>query len=256
MATDRAVTGAIRADAPEPLWVQAAEFIKREIESGSLKPGSRLPAERLLGEQLRISRVTVRKALGQLTEEGVLSSSHGRGWFVAAAVASPKEWPNTLESFTETARRMGLTASSRVLEAPTRPATIDEAESLSIAPGTPLFALERVRLLNGVPTAVDLTRVPADYLPARDSIDFTTMSFYAAATDAGLEIAGADSTIEAQEADARLAGHLEIAPGKSLLVMHQTAFDRTDRALFLSTIWYVGERYRLRTFFARSGHLL
>jgi GntR family transcriptional regulator len=124
MSSGDAMSGAMRADSPEPLWLQAAEFIKREIEAGALKPGSRLPPERVLGEQLNISRVTVRKALTQLIDEGVLSASHGRGWYVAASAdATAKEWPNTLESFSETARKLGLVASSRVIAARVRPAT-------------------------------------------------------------------------------------------------------------------------------------
>ena len=244
----------MRADSPEPLWAQAAEFIKREIASGALQPGSRLPPERVLGEQLQISRVTVRKALTQLIEAGILSASHGRGWYVASPGEGPaKEWPNTLESFTETARKLGLVATSHVIESQTRPATIDEASALAVAAGSPLFVLERVRLLSGVPTAIDLTRVPEHLLADHGTVDFAATSFYAVAARAGLEIAYADSTIEAQEADETLAGHLQIEPGKSLLLMRQTAFDRRDRPLFLSTIWYVGERYRLRTVFARQG---
>ena len=250
---DPARAGVIRADDPEPLLVQAAEFIKREIAAGALQPGARLPPERLLCEQLTISRVTLRRALGQLVDEGILSPSHGRGWYVAsdAATVGAAEWPNTLESFTETATRLGLTPASRVLAAGCRPASIDEAETLVIAPGTQLFVMDRLRLLNGVPTAVDRTRVPDSYLPDRDGVDFAVESFYDVAHRAGLDIATADSTIEATEATEELAGALAIDPGKALLVMNQTAFDRRDRPLFLTTLWYVGERYRLRTIFAR-----
>ena len=89
---------AIRPDYPEPLWIQAANLITAEIDSGVLKPGMRLPPERELCEQLGISRVTLRKALTKLVEDGLVSASHGRGWYVASTSTS-KEWPNSLESF-------------------------------------------------------------------------------------------------------------------------------------------------------------
>lgn len=244
--------GSIRPDYPEPLWLQAVNVINAEIASGVLKPGMRLPPERELCQQLNISRVTLRKALTRLVEDGVLNASHGRGWYVATGV-SPKEWPNSLESFTETANRMGLTATSKVLRAEVLPATLDEADELSIAPGAPLFHLERVRLLNAVPIAVDATSIPSHSVPGFTDRDFRRESLYAALAEVGLDFMRADSTIEAREADAYLAKHLDLAEGKPVLVMHQLVFDRADKPMFASTIRYSGERYRLRTVFARSG---
>jgi GntR family transcriptional regulator len=247
-------TMSIRADYPEPLWIQAVNLINSEIASGVLKPGMRLPPERELCQQLNISRVTLRKALTKLVEDGVLSASHGRGWYVAMGAVN-KEWPNSLESFSETAERMGLTASSEVLRSEVAPASLDEAEELSIAPGTPLFHLERVRLLNGVPIAIDLTRIPADLVPGFTEVNFATDSLYEKLAEAGLELLRADSTIEAREADDYVAKHLVLDVGKPVLVMKQLVVDNADRPLFTSTIQYSGDRYRLRTFFSRSNAL-
>lgn len=244
---------AFRSDYPEPLWIQALQLIRAEIDEGALQPGMRLPPERELCQQLNISRMTLRKALNQLVEDGVLNSSHGRGWYVAKAQAADREWPSNLESFSETAARMGLTASSRVLTAHARPANLDEAEDLGIAPGTPLFRLERVRLLDGVPIALDLTRIAASLVPDLGEHDFSSESFYDSLAAAGVEPARANSTIEAREADAYTAEQLNLAVGKPVLVMHQVAVDAADRPLFTSVISYVGERYRLRTSFARHG---
>jgi DNA-binding GntR family transcriptional regulator len=242
---------AIRADYPDPLWIQAVDLIRREIASGVLKPGMRLPPERELCQQLSLSRATLRKALNQLVEYGVLNASHGRGWYVAHQ-AVRKEWPNSLESFSETAARMGLTVASTVLRAEEVPANFDEAEELGIAPGTPLFRLERVRLLSGVPIAIDSTRMAAKLVPDIGSRDFATESLYEALSAAGIEPVRANSTIEAREADAYTAEHLNLTVGKPLLVMHQIAVDGGERPLFSSSISYAGDRYRLRTSFARS----
>ncbi|HEX3790401.1 MAG TPA: GntR family transcriptional regulator [Pseudonocardiaceae bacterium] len=253
MNDSREVAGAILPGYPEPLWVQAVALVRGEIDKGTLKPGMRLPPERELCQQLGISRVTLRKALGQLVEEGVLSAAHGRGWYVSQAGPGPKkEWPNSLESFSETAARMGLKSHSTVLRAEASPATIDEAERLGLAPGTPLFCLERVRLLNAVPIAVDLSRIPLALVPEIEGVDFRTSSLYATLDTAGVEPARADSTIEATKADDRVAGHLDIASGDPLLVMHQLAVGMQEEPLFVSTIRYAGDRYRLRTSFARS----
>ncbi|THG29604.1 GntR family transcriptional regulator [Naasia lichenicola] len=235
---------------PDPLWVQAVDHIAREIAEGRLPPGSRLPPERELCADLNISRVTLRKALQKLVEDGVLRSSHGRGWFVAAG--PQKDWPNSLESFTETAERMGLEASSRILRAEVAPATIDEAEELAIAPGTALFHLERVRMLSSAPIAIDDSRVPASMIPDASSIDFTRASLYEQLAGAGLDLARAESTIEARPADPYLALHLGIEPGSPILAMRQVVADAGDRPIFSSLIRYAGDRYRLRTSFSRT----
>jgi len=245
----------IRPDYPEPLWLQAVEVITREIDSGALRPGSRLPPERELCQQLGISRVTLRKALGELVGQGVLRPSHGRGWYVAApagSAAPARDWPNNLESFSETAARMGLPATSIVLRADTVPATLDDAERLLVAPGTPILILERIRLLGGVPIAVDATKVPAALVPAVDEVDFATESLYARLEGSGAVLARADSTVEATVADDELAEHLDVAPGSPVLVMTQLVMDAGDRPILSSVIRYGGERYRLRTQFART----
>jgi GntR family transcriptional regulator len=250
MSDSREIAGAILPGYPEPLWIQTAALIRGEIEKGVLKRGARLTPERELCEQLGISRVTLRRALRQLVEEGVLSASHGRGWYITQA-APKKEWPNRLESFSETAARMGLRTHSTVLRAESGTATLDEAEQLGIAPGTVLFRLERVRFLEGVAIAIDLTRVPLALVPRIDQVDFAARSLYSTLSEAGIEPMRADSTIEAAKADERTAGLLKIGVGDPLLVMWQLAVGARQEPLFVSIIQYAGERYRLRTSFAR-----
>ncbi|HJP74577.1 MAG TPA: GntR family transcriptional regulator [Pseudonocardiaceae bacterium] len=240
----------LQSDNPEPLWLRAAETIRDQVSEGALRPGSRLPPERDLCRRLDISRVTLRRALLQLVDDGVLKPSHGRGWYVASD--ERKDWPNSLESFSETAARMGLIATSVVLRADTAMATLDEAEALGVAPGALLFHLERVRMLDEVPIAIDRSIVPADLAPGLVDVDFRTESLYSALATAGLVLANAETTIEAREADAAIAEHLRVAVGKPILVMHQTVLNPADKPLFASTISYVGDRYRLRTSFARS----
>jgi GntR family transcriptional regulator len=148
---------------------------------------------------------------------------------------------------------MGLPATSIVLHAAASPAQIDEGELLQVAPGTPLFVLERVRLLGGVPIAVDRDKVPAALIPGHDAIDFTTASLYESLIAGDIQPVRADSTVEATSAGDELAGHLGIEPGKPVLVLTQLVVDAADRPVLASVIQYSGDRYRLRTQFARSS---
>jgi len=251
MIMDDRAPAALAAEYPEPLWEQAKAALNERISAGEVKPGSRLPPERELCGMLGISRVTLRRALTALVEEGVLRSAHGRGWYVSAA--ERKEWPNTLESFSETAHRMGLVPTSRVLRCASTASTLDEAETFQIAPGTPLYRVHRVRMLDGVPIAVDESLVPADVASGFENVDFTVRSLYDTITELGFQPAQADTTIEARSADAMLAEHLEIAPGTPVLEMRQIVRDRTGRPLLSSVIRYAGDRYRLRTSFLRGA---
>lgn len=241
-----------RSDGADPLWARAMADIEEHIRSGALEPGTRLAPERDLCLQMGVSRVTLRKALGALVERGLLRPSHGRGWFVAGP-APRGEWPNALESFTETARRMGLRATSHVTRAGVVPASLDVAEVLRLAPGTPLFDVERVRLLDDVPIALDRTTLPHTLVPGIEHADLATASLYALLSEHGVEPARAESTIEARAADAGLAELLGIAEGAPVLVLDQVAVDGAGRPLLTSVVRYSGERYRLRTVFARSA---
>ena len=250
MSNSDGAAAVLDADSPEPLWRQAADLIAHQIATGRLGAGGRIPAERDLLIQLSISRVTLRRALQTLVDEGVLTASHGRGWYVSADV--PKEFPNTLESFSETAARLGLTPSSDVLRAAEAPATLDEAEELGIAAGSPLFHLDRIRRLDGVPVAVDMSFFAASMRPDTTGVDFRTASLFALLIGAGVDLARGETTIEARAAEPALAHHLDIEVGKPILVMRQTVFDSAGRPLLSSMIQYVGDRYRLRTSFSRS----
>ena len=114
-----------------------------------------------------------------------------------------RNFPNTLESFSETAARLGLTPSSDVLRAAEAPATLDEAEELGIAPGSPLFHLDRIRRLDGVPVAVDTSFFAGlDEPGSRPASIFATASLFGLLIGAGVDLARGETTIEAHAADA------------------------------------------------------
>jgi DNA-binding GntR family transcriptional regulator len=139
-----------------------------------------------------------------------------------------------------------------VIRAAEAPATLDEAEELSIAPGAAVFHLDRIRRLDGVPVAVDTSFFADSTKPDLAGVDFRTASLFRILLDAGFDLARAETTIEAHGADSKLAHRLGIEVGKPILVMRQIIVDAAGRPLLSSTVQYVGDRYRLRTSFSRS----
>ncbi|WP_020524025.1 GntR family transcriptional regulator [Catelliglobosispora koreensis] len=230
----------------DPLWIQTASRIRAQIAQDGLPPGAKLPPERDLCERLGVSRLTLRRALAELAERGHIKPSHGRGWFVAVPVSS-RDWPEELESFTATARRKNLVASAIVLMREVRPASLDEAERLQLPAGSPLFRLDRVRLLGDVRVAVDRTTLPA--LPGLEDVDFREASLFALVKELGIALGRSEATIEARAASAELSAHLGLSAGAPVLFLDQTIYTLDQRPAMLSTVEYSGERYRLRTTF-------
>jgi GntR family transcriptional regulator len=235
----------------DPLWLQIAALIEAEVAGGVLTRGSRLPSERELCDRLGVSRVTLRRALSHLVEEGVLESSHGRGWYVTTGVLG--EPPNLLRSFSQTAAARGLDATARVLATGTIPATLDEAETLAIAPGTDVFHVRRVRLLGGAPVAFDQARVPLALAPELADLDFAERSLYAALEERGVIPTRADFSVEAAPASKDDAALLDVKPGHPLLVTDQITFDQLGRPIELATMAYRYDRYRFRASLHRPG---
>jgi DNA-binding GntR family transcriptional regulator len=215
-----------------------------EIATGSFAPGERLPSERELCQQLDVSRATVRRALRTLADAGLVEAHAGRGTFVSAGPLG--EPVSALQSFTELGVSRGLEPSARVLGATVRPADLDEAEAFVVAPGTSLFVLERLRMLDSLPVSIDYSRVPLTRAPSLAELDFSTASLYEALGAAGVGPVWADYTVYAIAADRRRARLLGVEPGSPLLETETVAYDSSGRIIEMAEMAYRGDRYRFR----------
>jgi DNA-binding GntR family transcriptional regulator len=164
------------------------------------------------------------------------------------------EPPNALMSFSEMAASRGLTASGRVLDLHVRPATIDEAEALGLAPGATLFELERLRLMDDVPIMIDRSTVPLSLAPDLVEVDFSAASLYDELEQRyGLRPARARFAVEAVAADERQASLLDLQPGEPILRCHQLTDDEAGRPIEMCEMTYRGDRYRFRATLVRGG---
>ena len=161
------------------------------------------------------------------------------------------EPPNELLSFTELGNRHGLVATARVLRLERRSATVAEAEMFGIAPGADLVELERLRLLDAVPVAVDATRFPLARMPEALGTDFATASLYDLLEQSGFPPVRAAYSVEALPAPEREGTLLGIRAGEPVLVAETTAYDPTDRLVELARTHYRADRYRFRATLVR-----
>ncbi|MFI7455252.1 GntR family transcriptional regulator [Nonomuraea sp. NPDC049714] len=232
-----------------PRYVQVAARLWDDITARGAKAGDRLPSERSLATRYAVSRDTLRAALAELANRGLLESAAARGWFVTGndqAVTSAGG--HTVEGFADYALKHGLATRSRVLESRTRPATVNEAEMLRIGPGAALFEMRRLRFLDGLVVVLEHNRVPLALCPALADTDFAAASLYATlrSADPAQVPRIADYSVGARQPEAHERELLEIDDGTPVLVAEQLTFNQDGRPLELTMQVYRGDRYRFR----------
>jgi DNA-binding GntR family transcriptional regulator len=232
------------AAAPTQLHRVYTELSAR-LADGRLRRGDRLPSERRLCQELSVSRVTLRRALALLRDEGSLHSIQGAGTYVTSPVLGDP--PNNLLSFSRLSLSRGLTPSAELLGLECRPASIEDGERCGIAPGTDVVSLERIRKLDGIPVAVSRSLIPLASAPSLLDVDWTTASLYDQLSAAGNKPVRADYAIEAQGADHTTASLLKVGAGQPVLVVASTSWSGDGRVVEVGHMIYRGDRYRLRS---------
>lgn len=229
-----------------PLHIQLGEAIRGQIKRRELTPHDRLPSERELCEQYQISRITVRKALSTLIQEGLVVSVSGKGSYVAETPL--REELSPLSSFTQDLERRGMRASSRVLELSVVPAQDDLAAKLRIPRGAELVRLKRLRLADGLPIAVQLTHLPHHLVPGLLKADFAQHSLYSLLRDRyGLRLVRSDTVISAALAQADETTLLNLRRPAAVLISEQTTYLDTSEAIEVTRSVFHAERYKLYT---------
>jgi GntR family transcriptional regulator len=217
--------------------------LTRDLTGGRYAPGARLPGERELAAQLRVSRATLRLALSRLESEGTLQRSAQRGWFVPTQVIG--EPPSTLQSFTEMARARGLHPTARVIRQEIRPAGMDEAIKLRVAPAAPVIEIDRLRGMDGTPVCYDVVVLPESRAAALTAADLTDASLYDELRGrCGIEVHHSAYTLMAESADAELARLLGITAGAPVLVGDEVAYTSDGTPVLIGHNKYRGDAYR------------
>ena len=140
-----------------PRYSQLKEIIRERIRRQEWLPGTALPSERAFVEQYGMSRMTVRQALTELANEGVVYREQGKGTFVNQG---PHPVPLIrLSGFTELMEAQGQQPTTKVLSAQMWPADETVATRLRIKHGQPVFRLHRLRSANGKPLALELAHL-------------------------------------------------------------------------------------------------
>jgi GntR family transcriptional regulator len=220
-----------------PLYIQVANNLRQVIRDGSLDKAAALPSERALSELTGASRVTIRKALEQLVDEGLLLRRQGSGTFVAPRI---EQRGGDLSGFSTDAQNRGEAPGSiwimKALSLPTE----EEAGVLGITPSTGVARQGRVRLANDEPLAIEHAVVAAGLLPDLGQIE---NSLYAALDLKGNRPVSGSQRIRAGTATSVEAGLLSIREGSELLRIERRTYLADGTPVEFTRSAYRGDRY-------------
>ncbi len=219
---------------------QVVQEILSGIEAGNLvRDNGILPSETELSQRFEVSRATIREALSQLEQRGVVTRRHGVGTF-ASQLPRIDAGLEELESLETLARRIGLKTRMGQPTIEERAATPAEADCLQISPATPVLSVARVIMTGNRPIAYLIDVVPATILQ-RQNIDKTfrgsVLDLLIQRKDLRLSHSHTDILIES--ADAAIARKLKIKRGEPLHKLEAQLFTRDGRVVDYSQSYFV-----------------
>lgn len=220
-----------------PLYQQLQRALREAIDRRVLDADDALPPERELANDFRVSRITVRKAIDGLVNEGLLVRRHGSGTFVRGRFE--KNF-SQLTSFSEDMRARGRNPRSQWLRRSSGTVTPEEALSLRLSPGTPVFRFHRLRFADDAPMAVEFATIVASCLP---SINAVEDSLYQALERHGNRPVRALQRLRAVLLTAEQAEQLCAEAGDAGLLVERLGFLHDGRAVEFSQSYYRGDTY-------------
>jgi len=220
-----------------PLYQQLQRAIREAIHSHVLAPDDALPAERQMASELSVSRITVRKAIDGLVEEGLLVRRQGSGNFVCSRIE--KNFAK-LTSFSEDMRSRGRTPHSEWLKRAEGAVSPEEALTLRLSPGAPVYRFHRLRFADDSPMCLEYATVAAEALPSLSAVGD---SLYEALEAAGNRPVRALQQLRALLLNTEQARLLHAREGDAGLLVERGGFLRDGRAVELTQSFFRGDTY-------------
>ena len=224
---------------PIPLYHQAAQALETAIEDGRLPRGSKLGGEVELATRLGISRPTMRAAMKQLVDKGLLLRRRGIGTIVAPR---PVRRSVALTSLYDDLKEAGREPRTRLLSLERVPCPPDVAEHLALEANAPVIRFDRLRVAGNDPIALMHNVVPNGLVEIREE-DLERTGLYELLRSAGVAPNVATQRVGARKAGEEEAELLEMEPGDPVLTVTRIAYDANGRPIEYGAHRYPAESY-------------
>lgn len=228
-----------------PRYRAIAADLAARIRSGAYPAGAALPGQRELSASYGVTLMTLRQALRQLTDEGLVVQQPGRGTFVAPPQLAYQL--DTLRSLVEDLHRQGIDVRTTVVGCVLRraPASVAELFDATVRDAAAL-RLERVRAVRGRPAVHQVSWVPQPFAADLRGVDFVTTSLYAALADTGVAVARAAESIRPGVLGAAGGRQLGAPPGAPVFVSHRVTHTLDGRVVVVDRATILGSMMEIR----------
>lgn len=234
---------------PVPLYHDLALKIEGAIRAGHIPPGGRLEDESSLSLRLGVSRPTVRRAIQELVDKGLLVRRRGIGTQVVPPAALSRKFE--LSSLWEDLTRLGRNPTTEIIRFARIRLPEEEAKALGAEVGSFGLHVRRLRSAESTPLAILDNYLPPWVADVTES-ELAERGLYDLLGRRGITIRVAHQSITARRATAEEASHLGLTPRSPLLIMQRTAFDASGTAVETGTHVYRPDMYSFEATLVRS----
>lgn len=232
----------LQSESSSPLYHQLMQRIADDIEKGTYPVGSRIPPEHELEDAYQVSRVTVRRALAELTSEGLLERKQGKGTFVSTPRISQDL--KSIHSFHDSCKKNGVRAGTRVIHVKEIEADAADMQELNLREGDRVVETLRVRSADGEPVALERNHFSTVYAYLEN--ENLNGSLYNILRDYGVEPRQATHDISMTFATESQAKLLNVEAGSPLMRLREVVYDQKGRPLHNSLQLIRGDRFVFR----------
>jgi GntR family transcriptional regulator len=233
------------------LYSRIEHVLADEIATGAMKAGDQLPTEDRLIARFEVSRITVRRAIQNLVNRGLVEIRRGKGTFVAPLRISQEL--TELTGFVEDMHALGRKPTARVIGKEVVGADAVVADNLALTKGERVVRIRRVRLADGVPLSFDETYLP---LPIGKKILTNNLKvepiFSLLERKYGIALVEAEYKLEAVTASSEVAAALRIERGSPIFCIERTSYSTGSLPVDYEKLYYRGDLVRFVTRLARK----
>lgn len=224
-----------------PVYLKLKDDIKQKIKKGEYYKNMRLPSENMLSAEWGISRMTVRRALDELTREGLLYKTRGSGTFVAANRFSQCD----IMSFTEMVKQCGLVPKTVVLEK-TFVCDDEIAQFMHLPKSSVFYKVKRLRLADNTPVGIENVYLPLQYCDSPDRLELDESLYVGLKKLYGWNILKQDIAITADMPTKEEKDILKLSKGEAVLKTEGVSLEEEGKPLLYEKNTYSSNSYIMR----------